>query len=67
MGDMHKISAERGKAAFDAFKAVHEDGDETQLRDLLADLMHHCAANGIEFDHELSMATDFFGDEQEGE
>lgn len=36
---------------------------EVQLRDMLADLMHFASANGIDFDHELSLATDFFGDE----
>ncbi len=67
MIDMHKLSAERGKAAFDAFKSLHEDREETQLRDLLADLMHLAQASGIDFEHELSMATDFYGDEQEDE
>ena len=37
--------------------------NEVQIRDTLADLMHLAKAEGVEFDHELSMATDFFGDE----
>jgi len=36
---------------------------QVQLRDMLADLMHFASVNGIDFDRELSMATDFFGDE----
>jgi hypothetical protein len=31
--------------------------------DLLADLMHYCAAEGVDFDAEFGMAREFFGDE----
>ncbi len=58
-----QISTSRAQAAFDAYKALHEGRESTQLRDLLADLMHLAAQDGIDFDQELSMATDFYGDE----
>ena len=49
-----------------AYEDKHDEGADAQIRDLLCDIMHYCAANDIDFDHELSVATDFFGDEQEG-
>lgn len=46
-----------------AIKAHQTSGAISEPRDLLADLMHWCAKNGRNFDHELSMATDFYGEE----
>ena len=60
----NSVAISHAQTALDAWHKVADDGANAQLRDLLADLMHHCAANGIDFDHELSMATDFFSDEK---
>lgn len=64
---MQQHIKDRMDAVIGKYKELHDEGADTPIRDLLCDLMHHCAANGIDFDHELSMGTDFFGDEQEGE
>lgn len=56
----------RAKAFMAAWHKVAEDGPDTQLRDFLCDLMHYCAASKIDFDHELSMATDFYAMETDG-
>lgn len=40
--------------------------DESNLRDVLSDLMHWAEQNGVDFDKELSMATDNYGDEKAG-
>lgn len=45
-------------------KYAQVDISEVQPRDMLADIMHLCQREGIDFDHELSIASDFFGDEQ---
>ncbi len=57
----------RANAAMDDYRKQHPDHGEAMPRELLADLMHWCRDNGTDFDHELSLATDFFSDEQEGE
>lgn len=54
---------ERAQAAIDAYNKEHDDSDGAPVRDLLCDLMHWCKFKGIDFDHELSMGTDFYGDE----
>jgi hypothetical protein len=41
-------------------------GEECLVRDLLANLMHWCHAHQVDFDHELSMATDYFSEESSG-
>jgi hypothetical protein len=42
----------------------HDAGTET-VRDIIADLMHYCrdGANGLDFEHEMAMARQFFSDE----
>ena len=42
------------------------EAEPCQVRDLLADLMHLCDVQGIDFDHETEMARAFFADESEG-
>jgi hypothetical protein len=54
---------ERAARAIVYWRNKHPDGEVASLRDLLADIMHWCDCYGVDFDHELSMATDFFGDE----
>ena len=39
--------------------------DEADLRDLLADIMHYCDREKIDFDAELSQATDNYAFEKE--
>lgn len=41
-----------------------EYGEELQVRDLLCDLMHLCDRDDIDFDHELEMAEQFYGEEE---
>jgi hypothetical protein len=38
---------------------------EVQPRSILTDIMHWCNDAGLDFDHELSLATDMFADERE--
>ena len=40
------------------------DYDEDDVRDILADLMHWCQANDIDFDNALSFATDNYSEEK---
>lgn len=43
------------------YAGITASGDRTfALRDLLADLMHWCDAQGVEFDEELSRATQHY-------
>ena len=54
---------DRAKAMRSAWESS-EGSDVPRIADLLADLMHLCDAEGLDFESELSMATDFHGDEQ---
>lgn len=60
----HRINrAKDMRSAWAAYSFL--DISECQPRDMLADIMHYCEAIGLDFDHELSMATDFYSDERE--
>ena len=50
----------------DAYVA-HVDGtrDEADIRYILTDIMHYCDREGIDFDAELSSATDNYSEEKE--
>lgn len=59
---------ERGKAARDTLDFYERDKGTDKLNrvtDLLADLMHYCAQNGMTFDNELRKARDHFAAEAE--
>ena len=58
---------ERGNAAIAAFRAIHDDREDAQLRDLLADLRHWAEINGVVYDHEDSVAADFCREETDEE
>ena len=57
--------AKNGRAAFavHADTADEEDSRQSQLADLLADLMHFADFEGLDFDQALSMGTDHYGEE----
>ena len=57
--------AARVDVVLDAYVAV-VDGfrDEADVRDLLTDIMHYCDREGINFDQELSRATDNYAEEK---
>ena len=61
--------ADRGEVILEAHAAQfgprEYDGDngQSQLGDILADLMHYAADQGLDFDAALSMGTDHYGDE----
>ncbi len=56
--------AYRGWRAIARFKS-HEPPAETDLRDLLADLMHYADEQGIDFKYELEMATTHYDAEMQ--
>jgi hypothetical protein len=60
-GDRASYSAD----ALEAYCAAKgDDMDESTLRDLLADLMHYSASNGVDFDNELCIARINYEEEQ---
>lgn len=63
----HNLNRARDmRAAWQAYERLAHNVEPVQLRDMLADLMHLAESEGVDFDHELSIATDFFGDESGG-
>lgn len=60
----HRLNrAKDMRAAWLAYERLGSTDAECRPADMLADLMHLCAVEGVDFDHELSTATDFFSDE----
>ena len=58
-GPANKTRGGWARAALAAFaQAKGEVQDEADIRDLLTDLLHLCEEDGINFTHELDMATD---------
>ena len=53
------------ECALKEYGSVTGTHDEAQVRDILSDLMHYCADKDIDFDTELSQATDNFGHERD--
>ena len=54
--------AYRGWRAIARFKS-HEPPAETDLRDLLTDLMHYADEQGLDFKYEMEMAQTHYGNE----
>jgi len=63
----NKDRANDAETGLKAFEDKTHCGSESWVRDFLANLMHYCRERQIDFDHELSMATDFYSDELEDE
>jgi hypothetical protein len=63
----HRINRARDmRGAWLTYERLGGDtGATVRLADMLADLMHWAKANRVDFEHELSLATDFYGDELE--
>lgn len=60
----HRLNRARDmRAAWLAYERMAAPISMVKPRDILADLMHLCAVEGVDFGHELSMATDFFSEE----
>jgi hypothetical protein len=59
--------AERGARTLLDFYAFEYGEDESNLRDLLADLMHHADNQGLDFNNELRIARDHYEAEKEDE
>jgi len=53
----------RVEAGQKIMEAVSAEDSQTGTIDALADLMHFCRAEGVDFDACLSMATDHFAEE----
>ena len=61
-------NTDRANRAFYAIAhRIHATGADTDdaVTDLLADLMHFCNQCGIDFDDQLSRATDHYAEERE--
>lgn len=63
----NKDRAEWGKQALDAFAVATGSEPETIVCDLLADLMHYCRLNNIDFEAELHLGERHFDEEVEEE
>ena len=65
----NKVRASRIDTVMQAYCQVLEsrdfDGDEDDVKDLLADLMHFCKRNLIDFDDNLRVARDNYEHEIE--
>lgn len=61
MSEENERRADRARAALEAYAAArNENGDESHLRDLLADLMHYCKAERVDFNRALATAQMHF-------
>jgi hypothetical protein len=62
--------AARIDVTLDAYRVAQNGrpmpADEGDVRDLLTDIMHWCRQNDVDFDAELSVATDNFSEEVNG-
>lgn len=58
-----KAGATFARATLDYFRDLVGGDEENDVRDLLADIMHHCAATGLDFDYEVGIARRNYHDE----
>lgn len=67
-GDMRSKAAEKALIVHDISKNRRPSGEPApaMVTDLLADLMHYCDREGVDFDSSLSVATDHY-DHEKGE
>jgi len=63
---MNDDRSEWAQAALSAFIVETRTDKEDAVADLLADLMHWCDRNKLEFDHELNRARDHYRAETGG-
>lgn len=64
--ELNRHRRNRAKDMRTAWQRYEGDSEPPRVADMLADLMHLCDVEGVDFDHELSMATDFYGDKRAG-
>jgi len=62
--DNTRTTARQVERAASLLKLHQETNKDGSVRDVLADFMHYCEAMGLDFDHELSMATNFYSEER---
>lgn len=69
--EQRPINKARGLRAQDAVDyyahLVDKVLDESNLRDLLTDIMHRCDTTGVDLEHELDLARENYGAETEME
>jgi len=65
--EKNEIRAERANTALNAYCDIAGTDPDGSVRDLLSDLMHHCAMSGVDFDDELSSAYMNYRAEKEDE
>ena len=58
--------AQRAAVAMHAHQRYQQTEDLPNPTDLLADLMHYCAGQGLSFERELRVAREHFKEESEG-
>lgn len=62
--DSNDDRTKRALFCLSAHQAYAKSDDLPRVADLLADLMHYCKDQGVDFAHELNVGADFFEEEK---